>query len=70
VRYPWSSYRAYAYRRQIPEWLSTELILSQFTGKDKHKAYREKVQGYAREEKRLLEDVQCGMFLGTEEFID
>ncbi len=28
------------------------------------------MQGYGREEKRLLEDVQYGMFLGTEEFID
>lgn len=68
--YRWSSYPSYAYRRTYPKWLKTDLLLSQFTVNDKCKAYREKVQEYAREEKRIWEDVRHGLVLGTEEFID
>jgi len=68
--YRWSSYLAYAYGRAQPEWLDTEFLLSQFTHPNKHKAYREKVQAYAEEEKRIWEDVRHGLLLGTEEFID
>jgi hypothetical protein len=39
-----------------PEWLKTKPVLSQFRNQNKHQAYRKKVQGYAKEEKRLLED--------------
>lgn len=69
IDYKWSSYPVYAYGRKSPSWLSTKLILSYFKGIDKHKQYREKVQKYAREEKRLLEDVRHGMILGTEKFL-
>lgn len=65
ANYRWSSYPVYAYGYQSPVWLSTELILSQFTDDDRHKAYREKVQRYANEEKRLWEDFRHGMILGT-----
>lgn len=51
--YPWSSYRVYAYGQKPADWLETGLILKQFKVPHPHKAYREKVQGYAREEKRL-----------------
>lgn len=68
--YRWSSYPAYAYGRAQPSWLDTDFLLSQFNVRDKHKAYREKVQDYAREEKCIWEDVRHGLILGTEEFID
>jgi REP element-mobilizing transposase RayT len=67
--YRWSSYLAYAYGRKAPEWLSTRLILSQFNGEDRYKSYREKAQGYAKEEKRLWEDLRHGLFLGSKSFV-
>ena len=70
AEYRWSSYIAYAYERAKPEWLDTELLLSQFTQPNRHKAYREKLQAYAAEEKRVWEDVRHGLLLGTEEFLD
>ena len=69
--YRWSSYRVYAYDRKTPKWLSTELILSQFEGEaDRHKSYREKVQKYAQEEKRLFEDLRHGLILGSKQFVE
>jgi len=70
VRYRWSSYPIYAYGYQPPKWLSTELILSQFFENDRCKAYREKVQRYAKEEKRLWEDFRHGLILGTKKYVD
>ncbi|MBM3303352.1 MAG: transposase, partial [Deltaproteobacteria bacterium] len=61
--YPWSSYRAYAYGKSAPEWLSMELILGQLPGRDRHRAYRQKVQEYAGEEGRLWEDFRHGLVL-------
>jgi len=68
--YRWSSYLAYAYGRKAPEWLSKELILSQFASQHRHKRYREKVQKYAKEEKRLWEDLRHGLFLGSKSFVE
>jgi len=68
--FKWSSYPVYAYGRKWPEWLNTDLILSQFSGEDNCKAYREKVQAYAGEEKGLWEDFRHGMILGTGRFVD
>jgi len=69
--YRWSSYRFYAYGRKPPDWLSTLLILSQFEKEeDCHKSYREMVQKYAREEKRLLEDLRHGLILGSKQFVE
>lgn len=68
--YRWSSYLAYAYGRGQTQWLDTEFLLAQFTVPNKHKAYREKVQAYAHEEKRTWEDLRHGLLLGTEEFVD
>jgi putative transposase len=45
AEYRWSSYPAYAYGRKGPEWLKTDMILSGFGGKDRHRAYRQKVHG-------------------------
>jgi hypothetical protein len=70
VDYRWSSYRTYAYGYKGPEWLKTKTVLSQFRNQNKHQAYRKKVQGYAKEEKRLLEDLRHGMILGTTEFVE
>lgn len=69
--YRWSSYRVYAYGRKTPEWLATEFILSQFEGEpDRQKSYREKVQRYAKEEKRLIEDIRHNLILGSKAFAD
>jgi len=67
--YRWSSYPVYAYGCKGPEWLKTETILSQFGDRNRHQAYREKVQRYSEEEKRLWEDLKHGMILGTTEFV-
>ena len=69
--YRWSSYNIYAYGRTAPVWLSTDLILSQFAGtKDCHQNYRQKVQKYAYEEKRLFEDLRHGLVLGSKQFVE
>ncbi len=69
--YRWSSYKVYAYDRKTPKWLSTNLILSQFEGEqDRHKNYLAKVQKYAQEEKRLLEDLRYGFIVGTSQFAE
>lgn len=68
--YKWSSYPAYAYGKSHPKWLNLNIILSQFNLKDHHRYYREKVQRYAKEEKRLWEDFRHGLYLGTYGFVD
>lgn len=70
IDYKWSSYPIYAYAKKAPTWLSTKVIWSYFKGVDKHKQYREKVQKYAKEEKRLLEDIHHGMILGAKNFVN
>lgn len=70
AEYPWSSYKAYGYGDKAPDWLKREPILAQFKVKDKYRAYREKVQQYAEEEKSLWEDFRHGMIIGTKEFVD
>lgn len=67
--YPWSSYKAYAYGRAAPGWLSTSLILSRVQGGDPHKIYREKAKEYVSEEARLWEDLRHGIILGSREFV-
>jgi putative transposase len=69
AQYRWSSYPVYAYGHAGPEWLKTDIILSQFGGLNPHQAYREKVQRYSKEEKQLLEDLKHGIILGTTEFV-
>ena len=70
INYKWSSYPIYAYGKKGPPWLSTKVIWSYFKGADKHKQYREKVQRYAEEEKRLLEEIHHGMILGAKKFVN
>jgi putative transposase len=66
--YRWSTYPLYAYGRAKEKWLNTSVILSQFTQRDKHEAYRTKVQDYAKEERKISEDLRHGLFFGREEF--
>jgi REP element-mobilizing transposase RayT len=68
--YPWSSYKAYAYGRAAPEWLSTGLILARMPAEDPHKGYREKAQAYVAEEARLWENLRHGVMLGSREFVE
>jgi len=68
--YPWSSYRAYAYEANHPEWLNTKLILSQFKEQDPHRAYREKVQKYSEEEDQFWENLRYGLVFGTKRFLE
>lgn len=70
IDYKWSTYSVYAYGRKASDWLKTDLILSFFSGDDYHKAYREKVQRYAGEEKLLWEDFRHGLIIGTHQFVD
>ena len=67
--YKWSSYPRYAYKKTGPEWLKTDAILNQFSGKDKRRAYRNKVQRYSDEEQRIWEDVKHGLIYGSENFV-
>jgi putative transposase len=68
--YRWSSYLSYGYGRKSPQWLSKDLIFSQFESKDRHKRCREKVQEYAEEEGHLWEDLRHGLFLGSKRFVE
>jgi REP element-mobilizing transposase RayT len=68
--YPWSSYRAYAFEANHPEWLNTKLLLSQFKMKDPHKAYREKVKKYSEEEDQIWENLRYGLVFGTKRFLE
>ncbi len=68
--YRWSSYHVFAYQKKPPSWLDTKLILSQFVGKDQHKSYREKVQKYSKEEKKIWENLRHGLVFGSRNFLD
>ena len=70
IDYKWSSYPVYAYGKKGMNWLSTRLILSYFNDPDKHIQYRKKVQKYAKEEAKLLEDFRHGIVLGSKTFCD
>jgi len=68
--YKWSSYKAYAYGQGHPNWLNTNVILSQFANvKDQCRAYRKAMQKYSKEEQRTWEDLRHGIFVGTEKFV-
>jgi putative transposase len=67
--YPWSSYHFYGYKKKPPEWLRVNLILKQLSGKDRHRAYRTKVQQYSEEQGSLLDDIKHGLIYGSEKFV-
>jgi REP element-mobilizing transposase RayT len=69
--YPWSSYTAYAYGKNRPEWLNTEVILAQLVNAtDRNEAYRKNMQKYAKEEGRAWEELRHGFILGTPRFVE
>jgi len=69
--YKWSSYPYYAYSKKQPSWLKIDPILAQASAaKDKHRAYRDKIQRYSDEEGRVWENVKFGFVYGSQEFID
>ena len=70
IQYRWSSYPAYAYGKDHPKWLQTQLILSQSNTKDRHLAYRRKVQQYTDEKRWIWEDMAHGFNYGSQEFVD
>lgn len=70
AEYPWSSYSAYAYAKNTPAWLNTELILSRLSAEDNRLAYRKKVQQYSNEKKSIWENVHYGFVYGTQAFVD
>jgi REP element-mobilizing transposase RayT len=68
--YKWSSYQYYAYRKKPPDWLATDMILSQFKNADnRNRAYRKKAQEYSDEENRIWEDLRNGIVLGTKNYV-
>lgn len=70
VDYQWSSYQIYAYGKPSPEWLRTIVLFSQIPGKDKNREYKEIVQNYSKEEKRIWEDFRHGSLFGSKEYCD
>ncbi len=68
--YKWSSYPVYACGKTSPAWLRQDVITSRFSGKDKTSLYREMVQNYSHEEKKIWKDFRHGLFFGTPKFIE
>jgi REP element-mobilizing transposase RayT len=69
--YRWSSYLVYAYGKEQPDWLNTDVILSQMVNApDRNQAYRKNMQKYAKEESRVWEDLKHGIILGSERFVE
>lgn len=69
--YRWSSYKAYAYGKDRPELLNTEVLLAQLVkAPDQNEAYRKNIQKYAKEEARAWEDLRHGIILGSERFVE
>jgi REP element-mobilizing transposase RayT len=71
TKYKWSSYNYYAYHtKRPPRWLKTSLLFSQLKAiKDKHRAYRNKVQTYSEEGGTVWDDVRYGLIYGSHEFL-
>jgi REP element-mobilizing transposase RayT len=69
--YPWNSYKAYAYGKDRPEWLNTEVLLAQLVNaSDRYEAYRKNSQKYSREESQTWEDLKHGIIFGSERFVE
>jgi REP-associated tyrosine transposase len=73
-RNQWGSYRAYAGLAKQPEWLTCDVILEMFGGKqsERHKNYREYVERALREgmPKSPWEHLQEQVVLGGKEFLE
>ncbi|WP_320041492.1 transposase [uncultured Desulfobacter sp.] len=69
--YPWSSYQFYAYGKEEPEWLNTQMLLSHFgSGKEQYTNYRRKVKKYSDEDLSIWEDVKHGLIYGSQAFVE
>ncbi|MCF6148161.1 MAG: hypothetical protein E3K37_05835 [Candidatus Kuenenia sp.] len=69
--YKWSSYHDYVKAKKIYHWISCDVILKEF-GNDEKKSrveYRKLIREQAGQEKKILDEVKCGLILGSEEFI-
>ena len=64
--YRWSSYQAYADKKQEVSWLTTELVLGMYGGS--RKRFLRARQVFFEERPNLLEDLRHGLYLGSEEF--
>jgi len=64
--YPWSSYLAYADKRHLPSWLTTDLVLAMYGGS--RKKFRRGQQQFLERKENILEDLRYGLYLGREEF--
>ncbi len=67
--YIWSSCRFYTNAKERkPDWLNTELLLSQFPSPNPANAYLRAIEAFAIEEESLRDELKCGIILGTDEF--
>ena len=66
--YRWSSYMIYAYKKYQKIWLKTDMILSMYGGS--HRKFRRAQKSYLGQEAGLLENLRCGMYLGTKEYAE
>lgn len=67
----WSSYRATAGLVPAPSWLETDWTLNQFNPIDRvaaHSRYRQFVAEGAKQTRSIWEDLQSGLYLGSEAF--
>jgi putative transposase len=69
-RYRWSSYRGYAGLGRALEWVSEELVLGEFGGRERKLRYRRFVEeGLVREVRDPAEAAQWQCLLGSEGFL-
>ncbi len=64
--YRWSSYQAYADKKDEVSWLTTELVLGMYGGS--RRKFLKAQQVFFEERPNLLEDLRHGLYLGSEEF--
>ena len=64
--YRWSSYPAYANKRNQPPWLTTEWVLGLHGGS--RKDFVEAQHAYFTAKRNPLDDLRHGLYLGSEEF--
>jgi len=64
--YRWSSFQAYADKKQNIPWLTTELVLGMYEGN--RKRFLRAQQMFFEEKANLLEDLRHGLYFGDETF--
>ncbi len=66
--YPWSSYPVYVKASKKASWLTTSLVLGMYSRRRKRLVEAHKA--YAGEEKKLLNELKYGLFLGSARFVE